>query len=135
MRPRISSTIQWSLLCLVLLIATMASAADAPSGKFQCRRYPAPQGYAEPVAYLWIHPNGTYDLLDLTTTRGKTSGRYSYDRKKQQIDWTTGDWTNFIGRYYPRIEGVPVITVNTKKDPEGHVDGTLPCVRVSEKTP
>ena len=129
--PRTSSAILWSL----LLAAASAGAADAPLGKFQCRRYRTPQGYAEPVAYLWIHPNGTYDVLDLTTTRGKVSGQYFFDRKKQQFDWVTGDWTKFVGHYFPRIEGTAVIKVTSKKDPEGRVDGTMPCVRVLEKTP
>lgn len=46
---------------------------------------------------------------------------------------TTGDWSKLIGHYLPRVEGTAAIAVNTKKDPEGHVDGTMPRVRIPGK--
>lgn len=121
------------LLAAVLGTAT-ASAETPPEGKFQCRHYQdGGSGVADPVAYLWLRPNGTYDVLDLTTSRGKTYGRYRYDGRKQQIDWTTGDWAKFIGHYLPHINGAAAIAVDTRKDPQGRVDGTMPCVQVPEK--
>ena len=124
---------RWLSTLLVLFVSLSAWAAE-PQGKFQCRRYP-PQTdtspYGDPVAYIWLHSKGIYELLDLTTTKGKTSGRYSYDPKKQEIEWMTGDLSKYVGHYIPNIQGAAAIRLNTKKDPEGRVDGTLPCVRIS----
>jgi hypothetical protein len=123
-----------SLLLALGLTAPLAAAESAPLGKFQCRHYEnGGSGIADPVAYLWLLPNGKYEVLDLTTTQGKTSGHYRYDGSQQLIDWTTGDWAHFVGHYIPHGAGAAAITVNTRKDPLGHVDGTLPCVQVPEK--
>ena len=118
---------------LLLLCALSAGATDGPRGKFQCRRYPAQEStspYGDPVAYIWFHPHGVYELLDLTTTRGKVSGRYAYDRDKREIDWTSGDLSRYIGHELPEVQGIESIRLNTRKDPEGRVDGTLRCLRV-----
>ena len=117
----------------VLAMPSLSTFAGTPTGKFQCRRYPpqsATSPYGDPVAYIWLRPHGEYDLLDLTTTKGKVSGQYVYDKKKHEIDWTTGDLGQYIGHYAPYLEGTKAVRLNTKKDPEGHVDGTLWCVRV-----
>lgn len=121
----------------IMALATLAlpAFAAAPKGKFQCRRYP-PQNntspYGDPVAYIWVRPSGAYDLLDLTTTKGKTWGQYAYDSKKHEIDWTTGDLDKYIGHYARHIAGTDAVRLNTKNDPEGRVDGTMWCVRVPE---
>ena len=91
------------------------------------------EGYSQPVAYIWVHPNGTYEVLDLTTTRGKTSGKFTYDQKNEFIDWTSGDLSKLIGHYFSSVSGQTAIMLNTKKDPEGRMDGTLPCIRIAEK--
>jgi len=119
---------------IIVVLMTTTASAQSPQGKFQCRRFPqdAESSAVRPVAYLWIRPNGDYELLDLTTTRGKTSGHYVYDSKEEQIDWTTGVWSKLIGHYVPHIAGTSLIRVNTKKDPDGQIDGTMPCVRIPE---
>lgn len=118
---------------LALAILSLPAFAATPTGKFQCRRYPPQTGtspYGDPVAYIWLRPHGEYDLLDLTTTKGKVSGQYVYDKTKHEIDWTTGDRAQYVGHYEPYIEGTKALRLNTKKDPNGRVDGTLWCVRV-----
>ena len=121
---------------LAILTLTLPAFAGAPNGKFQCRRYPPQYNtspYGDPVAYIWLRPDGIYELLDLTTTKGKTLGHYLYDSKKHEIDWTTGDLDKYVGHYATRIAGSNAVRLNTKKDPEGHVDGTMWCVRVPEQ--
>jgi hypothetical protein len=119
----------------VLFISASLFAAGSPQGKFQCRRYPPriqTSPYPTPVAYIRLESNNTYELLDLTTTKGKTSGQFVYDHKKKEIDWITGDLNKYVGPYIQKIEGTSAIKLNTKKDPEGRVDGTMLCVRVPD---
>lgn len=116
-----------------LAVLSLPVFAATPKGKFQCRRYPpqtSTSPYGDPVAYIWLRPHGEYDLLDLTTTKGKVSGQYVYDKKKHEIDWTTGDLGQYIGHYAPYLEATKAVRLNTKKDPEGHVDGTMWCVHM-----
>jgi len=117
----------------VLAALSLPAAAATPIGKYQCRRYP-PQGgaspYGDPVAYIWLRANGAYDFLDLSITKGKTSGQYVYDKKKHEVDWRTGDLDKYFGHYTRNVSGTDAIRLNTKKDPAGHVDGTLWCLRV-----
>ena len=121
------------LVSMVLMTLSIAASAATPLGKYQCRRYP-PQGgaspYGDPVGYIWLRANGAYDFLDLTITKGKTSGQYTYDKKKHQIDWTTGDLDKYVGHYARNVSGTDAVRLNTKTDPGGNVDGTLWCLRV-----
>ena len=130
----IASMNRRSAALLPLLLSIGAHAADVPQGKFQCRRFPLDgiSGYANPVAYLWLQPNGGYELLDLTITTGKTSGHYTYDAKKHEIDWTDGELSKYVGHYVPKIQGTALIRLNTRKDPAGRIDGTMPCIRVRD---
>jgi len=125
--------LKFSLMIVILAAVSLPGSAATPLGKFQCRRYP-PQGgaspYGDPVAYIWLEPNGAYDFLDLTMTKGKTSGQYVYGKKKHEIDWTTGDLDKYIGHYTRNVSGTDAVRLNTKTDPAGHVDGTLWCLRV-----
>lgn len=120
---------------LLVLISLRLCAAQTPQGKFQCRRFPldAISSYPTPVAYIWLRADRAYDLLDLTTTKGKSSGHFVYDENKQEIDWTTGNLSKYVGHYIPNMQGVALIRLNTKKDPEGQIDGTMPCVRVASQ--
>ncbi|HET9741385.1 MAG TPA: hypothetical protein VFQ00_01435 [Terriglobales bacterium] len=114
---------------LPLLVIAISAVAQEPAGEFQCRHQAVSDGsaYPQPVAYLWLHADGHYELLDLTTTKGKTSGHYSYDLANHEIDWKSGDLSKLAGHYLPTAS---LTMLNTKKDPAGHVDGTLPCVRI-----
>lgn len=107
----------------------MSAVAQEPIGEFQCRHQAVSDGsaYPQPVAYLWLWADEHYELLDLTTTKGKTSGRYSYDSGKREIDWKSGDLSKLAGHYLPAAS---LVMLNTKKDPGGPVDGTLPCIRI-----
>ena len=127
--PRLRSFLTIAVLATLSLTASAAT----PVGRYQCRRYP-PQGgaspYGDPVAYIWLRANGAYDFLDLTITRGKISGQYAYDKKKHEVDWTTGDLDKYVGHYTHNVSGTDAVRLNTRKDPAGNVDGTLWCLRV-----
>lgn len=108
------------ILCLavsVLALASLAVSAATPTGKVQCRRYQSQGGaspYGDPVAYIWLRPNGAYDLLDLTITKGKTSGQYIYDKKKHEIDWTSGDLDKYVGHYARNVSGSDAVRLNSR---------------------
>lgn len=121
-----------------LFLALPMWAAQVPRGKFQCRRYPTAvdtSPYGDPVALIWFHPNGVYDFLDLSTTKGKTSGHYAYRPHQHEIDWMTGDLSKYVGHDIPEAQkhGITAIRLNTKADPDGKVDGTLRCFQVLEQ--
>jgi hypothetical protein len=131
----VSPIIRLSRSALLFLLVFLAPClAQNPIGKFQCRQFPGFDGtYSQPVAYIWVYPNGTYEVLDFTIKKGKTSGNYVFDRKNQLIDWSSGDLSKLVGHYLPDVSGAAVIILNTRKDSDGHVDGALPCIRIADR--
>ena len=127
------------LLFLALLpsLTTVASYAKGPQGDFMCRRYEAgsPEGGGGSltnVARMVLHSDGSYNAKDLTTSIPEVHGRFTYDAKTKTIQWDSGIWQTLLGHYAPnKGSGTPLFVVTTKKDPQGKVDGTFQCVRVS----
>jgi len=105
--------------------------AQQPTGHYQCRDWEKQPTTL--LAVLVLHRDGTYEAIDtmkdLQANQPTTSGRYSYERSNQQIDWTSGQWSNRLGLYMPNVKGADFIVVHTKRDPEGKLDGTLRCAR------
>lgn len=105
--------------------------AQAPTGHYQCRDWERQPTVL--LAFLVLQGDGTYEatdrIEDLTANRPTTTGRYTYDESKQQIDWTSGQWRNRLGLYMPKVKGTDFIVIHTKRDPEGKLDGTLRCAR------
>ena len=112
-------------------IAPGQEATWSPVGQFQCRDWES-----EPTTLLAVFKlkgDGSYEAIDklddLKAHRLTTTGRYTYDADKQQIDWTSGGWKDRIGTYMPHVKGTDFVVVHTKRDPENKVDGTLRCAR------
>lgn len=108
-----------------------AQTAQSPTGHYQCRDWEKQPTTL--LAVLVLHGDRTYEAIDrmkdLQANRPTTTGRYNYERSKQQIDWTSGQWSNRLGLYVPNVKGTDFIVVHTKRDPEGKLDGTLRCAR------
>jgi len=108
-----------------------AQTAQSPTGHYQCRDWEKQPTTL--LAVLVLHGDRTYEAIDrmkdLQANRPTTTGRYNYERSKQQIDWSSGQWSNRLGLYVPNVKGTDFIVVHTKKDPEGKLDGTLRCAR------
>jgi hypothetical protein len=126
------------VLFLALMIAFVNAQgwAQGPKGEFMCRRYEAgpPEsggGSFTNVASMRLHGDGSYDAKDLTTSIPEVHGRFTYDAKAKTIEWNSGIWKTLLGHYAPNRSGTPLFVVTTKKDPQGKVDGTFQCVRVS----
>jgi hypothetical protein len=100
-------------------------------GQFQCRDWESQPTTL--LAVLVLHRDGAYEatdrLDDLKANRPTTTGRYTYEKAKQQIVWTSGEWRNRVALYMPRVKGTDFVVIHTTRDPEGKVDGTLRCAR------
>lgn len=105
--------------------------AQPPTGHYQCREWERQPTIL--LAVVVLHGDGTYEatdrMKDLQANRPTTTGRYTYDESKQQIDWTSGHWRNRLGLYMPKVKGTDFIVIHTKRDPEGKLDGTMRCAR------
>jgi hypothetical protein len=78
-----------------------------------------------------LRGNRSYQAKDLTTSIPEVHGHFTYDPPKKTIRWDSGIWKTLLGHYNPNPSGTPAFVVTTKKDPEGKVDGTFQCIRVS----
>ena len=112
-------------------VATGQETVQPPVGQFECRDWESTPTVL--LAVLVLHGDGSYEATnrvdDLNAHRPTTTGRYTYDVEKQQIDWTSGGWKNRIGTYMPHVKGTDFVVIHTKRDPEGKIDGTFRCAR------
>jgi hypothetical protein len=120
-------------LSLMITFASLPTSAQGPRGEFMCRRYDSysSQGSVTNVATMYLHRDGSYQAKDLTTSIPEVHGHFTYNPHKKNIEWNSGIWKTLLGHYNPSPSGTPFFVVTTKKDPEGKVDGTFQCIRVS----
>jgi hypothetical protein len=108
--------------------------SQPPAGEYQCRNWDS-QPYTTLQATFTLHGDGKYEATDqtndLNSNRPSTTGRYTYDKSNQRIDWISGKWQDRFGSYMPHVKGDDFIVIHTKRDPEGKGDGGLRCVRTS----
>jgi hypothetical protein len=112
-------------------VASGREPAQPPVGRFECRDWETQPPILHAV--LVLRADGFYEATDrvddLNAHRPTTTGRYVFDKDKQQIDWTSGGWKERIGTYMPHVKGTAFVVVHTKRDPESKVDGALRCAR------
>jgi len=123
------------LICSCAILAPFLSAAplhaQSLTGRFECRNWEIQPTVL--LAAFSLNADGSYQAIDnvadLTANRPSTTGRYTFDSNKKQIDFTSGAWNNRLGTYMPQVKGVDFIVIHTRRDPEGKVDGTFRCAR------
>jgi hypothetical protein len=82
------------------------------------------------VANMRLNSDGSFRAKDITTSLPEVRGHFTYDAKAKTIEWDSGIWKTLLGHY--TTSPGPLFVVTTKRDPQGKVDGTFQCVRVSK---
>jgi hypothetical protein len=116
-------------------LASGQRSTQSPVGQFECRDWDVQPTTL--LAVVVLRSDGSYEATDktedLTAHRPTTSGRYTYDPRKQLIDWTSGGWRDRIGTFMPKVKDTDFVVVHTKDDPEGKIrGGALRCARMPQ---